>query len=125
MYDKSIDDPAVLDFLSTSYGEQIQRAHDWVTSGRAIVVRYEDLHKDAIETLTRVTDQIEPVDPERVKQAVEACNAENMRNMSQRMSKHVRSAKVGDSRGKLDESHLKIFREQYGDLVSTLGYEVR
>jgi hypothetical protein len=48
-----------------------------------------------------------------------------MRNMSQRMSKHVRSAKVGDSRGKLDESHLKIFREQYGDLVSTLGYEVR
>ena len=96
-----------------------------LTSGRAIVVRYEDLHKDAIETLTRVTDQIEPVDPERVQQAVEACNAENMRNMSQRMSKHVRSAKVGDSRGKLDESHLKIFREQYGDLVSTLGYEVR
>ncbi|MCC7022798.1 MAG: sulfotransferase domain-containing protein [Thermomicrobiales bacterium] len=125
MYDKPIDDPAVLDFLATSYGEQIQRAHDWVTSGRAIVVRYEDLHKDAVETLTRVTDQIEPVDPERVKQAVEACNAENMRNMSQRMSKHVRAAKVGDSRGKLDDAHLKIFREQYGDLVTAIGYEVR
>jgi len=48
-----------------------------------------------------------------------------MRNMSQRMAKHVRSAKVGDSRGKLGDEHLKIFREQYGDLITALNYEVR
>jgi hypothetical protein len=45
--------------------------------------------------------------------------------MSKRMAFHVRAATVGDSRGKLSEPHLKIFRERYGKLVSGLGYEVR
>jgi len=125
MYDKPLDDPAVLEFLAGPYGENIKRAHEWVNSGRAIVVRYEDLHKDAVATLTRVTDQIEPVDAARVAHAVEACSVENMRNMSKRMSKHVRAATVGDSKGKLEEAHLQIFREQYSDLLTSLGYEVR
>jgi hypothetical protein len=45
--------------------------------------------------------------------------------MSKRMSKHVRAAKVGDSREKLGEPHLAIFREKYGDLLTSLGYDVR
>jgi hypothetical protein len=45
--------------------------------------------------------------------------------MSKRMSQHVRTAKVGDSRDKLGELHLKIFREKYGDLLTSLGYDVR
>lgn len=125
MYGKSIDDPAVLEFLSSAYGEHIRRADDWVRSGRAIVVRYEDLHRDTVDALTRVTDQIEPVDPARIQQAVEACTADNMRNMSRRMSTHVRAATVGDSRGKLGDAHLQIFRNQYADLLTSLGYEVR
>ena len=125
LFDKAIDDPAILEFLAGPYGEQIKRARDWVTSGRAIVVRYEDLHRDAVEALMRVTDQIEPVDRARIEQAVEACSAENMRNMSKRMSKHVRAAKVGDSRGKLNEEHLRIFREKYSEYLTAMGYEVR
>ncbi len=125
MYGKPIDDESVLDFLSTDYGEHIRRADDWIHSGRAIVVRYEDLHRDTIDALTHVTDQIEPVDPERIKLAVEACTADNMRNMSKRMSTHVRAATVGDSRGKLSEAHLKIFRDKYADLLGSLGYDVR
>jgi hypothetical protein len=41
------------------------------------------------------------------------------------MSQHVRTAKVGDSRDKLGEPHLRIFREKYSDLLTSLGYEVR
>jgi hypothetical protein len=41
------------------------------------------------------------------------------------MSQHVRTAKVGDSRGKLGEVHLQIFRDRHADLLSSLGYEVR
>src|SRR4028119_2448356 len=103
LYDKSLDDPAILDFLAGPYGEHIKRARDWVHSNRAIVVRYEDLHSDAAAALKTVTDRIEPVSDDQIALAVEACNAENMRNMSQRMAKHVRSAKVGDSRGKLGD----------------------
>jgi hypothetical protein len=125
LYNKPLDDPAILEFLAGPFGEHLRRADEWVHSGRAIVVRYEDLHRDAAGTLTKVTDQIEPVDLARIMQAVEACSAENMRNMSKRMSKHVRAATVGDSRGTLGDAHLKIFRDQYSDLLTSLGYEVR
>jgi hypothetical protein len=125
MVGKPIDDPLILEYLADGYGQQIQRAHEWVHSGRAIVVRYEDLHRDPVEALTRVTNQIEPVDVARIEKAVEACSVDNMRKMSKRMSQHVRAAKVGDSRDKLSEPHLKIFREKYSDLLMSLGYEVR
>jgi hypothetical protein len=125
MIGKPIDDPLILDYLADGFGQLIQRADEWVHSGRAVVVRYEDLHNDPVEALTRVTNQIEPVDTARIEQAIEACSADNMRKMSKRMSQHVRAAKVGDSRDKLSEPHLKIFREKYGDLLSSLGYEVR
>lgn len=125
MYGKELGDPDILRFLSDGYGEHIRRADEWIHSGRAIVVRYEDLHRDTVEALQKVTDQIEPVDRARLEQAVEACSVENMRNMTRSLSRHVRAAKVGDSRGKLEEPHLKIFREQYGDLVTSLGYDVR
>jgi hypothetical protein len=125
MVGKAIDDPLILEYLADGYGQQIQRAHEWVHSGRAIVVRYEDLHRDPVDALTRVTNQIEPVDRARIEQAIEACSVENMRKMSKRMSQHVRAAKVGESREKLGEAHLKIFREKYGELLTSLGYEVR
>jgi hypothetical protein len=125
MVGKAIDDPLILDYLADGYGQQIQRAHEWVHSGRAIVVRYEDLHRDPVGALTRVTNQIEPVDPERIAQAIDACSVDNMRKMSKRMSQHVRAAKVGDSRDTLGEAHLKIFRDKYGELLTALGYEVR
>ena len=125
MIGKPIDDPLILDYLADGFGQLIQRADEWVHSGRAVVVRYEDLHNEPVEALTRVTNQIEPVDTARIEQAIEACSADNMRKMSKRMSQHVRAAKVGDSRDKLSEPHLKIFREKYGDLLSSLGYEVR
>jgi hypothetical protein len=125
MVGKAIDDPLILEFLADGYGQQILRAHEWVNSGRAIVVRYEDLHRNPVEALTRVTNQIEPVDTARIERAVEACSVDNMRKMSKRMSQHVRAAKVGDSRDTLGEPHLKIFREKYSDLLTSLGYEVR
>jgi hypothetical protein len=125
MVGKAIDDPLILEYLADGYGQQIQRAHEWVHSGRAIVVRYEDLHRDPLSALTQVTNQIEPVDAARIEQAIEACSVDNMRKMSKRMSQHVRAAKVGDSRDTLEEAHLKIFRDKYGELLTSLGYEVR
>ena len=125
MVGKAIDDPVILEFLADGYGEQIKRANEWIHSGRAIVVRYEDLHRDTAGALTHITNQIEPVDAARIAAAVEACSVENMRKMSKRMSQHVRKATVGDSKEKLSEPHLRIFREKYGDVLTSLGYDVR
>ncbi len=125
MVGKSIDDPAILSYLAGAYGDQILCADEWVRCGRANVVRYEALHRDAAAELTCVTNAIKPVDRARIDAAIAAFSVENMRKMSKRMSCHVRAATVGDSDDTLSEPHLKILRERYGTLLKSLGYEVR
>jgi hypothetical protein len=107
------------------FRNNMRRAKEWMESGRTLVVRYERLHSDPIAELRSVTDKIQPVPDERIAAALEACSAENMRKLGGGKSKHVRTAKVGDSREKLNEEHLAVFRERYGDMIRALGYEVR
>jgi hypothetical protein len=127
MVGKPLDDPEVLAFLADpqGFGSHIASANAWLHSGRAIVVRYEDLHQQPVAALTRATEQIAPVERGRIEAAIEACRAENMRQLSAMMTWNVRAAKVGDSRERLGETHLAIFRERYADLIHSLGYEVR
>jgi Sulfotransferase domain len=127
MLGKPLDDPEVLDFLADAkgFGTHLTAANAWLHSGRAIAVRYEELHHCPIEALTRVTEQIAPVEPGRIAAAIEACRAEKMRQKSAMMTWNVRAATVGDSREHLTEAHLAIFRERYADQIRSLGYEVR
>ena len=126
LMDKPLDHPDVFDFLAAGgYENQLSKATEWLHSQRAVPLRYEDLHRDPVATLTRATDQIAPADPDRIARAIEACNAEAMRKRSEGMARHVRSVTVGDSANHLDERHFAIFRERYGDYVRRLGYPVR
>jgi hypothetical protein len=125
MYGKPLDHEDVLEFLAEDFGQHIVRANGWLHSGRAIPVRYEELHDDPIDALQRVTDQIEPVSRERIEEALAACRAERVRQQDEKMAWHVRAAKVGDSRDKLGQPHLDVFRERHGELIRSLGYEVR
>jgi len=128
MVGKHLDDPEVLAYLADStkgFGHHIASTHAWLHSGRAIVVRYEELHHQPVAALTRVTEQIVPVERGRIEAAIEACHAENMRQKSAVMAWKVRAARVGDSRQHLTEAHLAIFRDRYADLIHALGYEVR
>jgi Sulfotransferase domain len=123
---KTLDHPDVITFLKRGgYRKNLFRAADWLHSGRAVVLRYEELLRDPFGSLTKATDQIAPVAPERIRRAVETCSAENMRQRGAGMAKHVRTATVGDSKNYLGEEHLAIFRELYADLIWRLGYEVR
>ena len=125
MIGKPLDDPAVLSFLAEAYGEQIDHARDWVRSGRAVVVRYEGLAADAVGEVSGATDQLRPMPAAAIAAAVETCRADNMRQVSPKMAMHVRSGVVGDSRDRLSEPHLAIFRDQYAAAIRALGYEVR
>lgn len=123
---KSLSDPEVMEFLRKGgFRNNMRRAKEWLESGRTLVVRYERLHSDPIEELRSVTDKIQPVSDERIAAAVAACSADNMRKLGGGKSKHVRAAKVGDSREKLTAEHLAVFRDQYADMIRALGYEVR
>jgi hypothetical protein len=126
MAGKALDDPEVVAYLRNGgFRNNMRRAKEWLESGRTAVVRYERLHTAPVEELRTVTDRIQPVPDERIAAAVEACSAENMRNMGGERSKHVRAAKVGDSRERLNDEHLAVFREKYADVIRSLGYEVR
>jgi hypothetical protein len=119
MAGKSLSDPEVVEYLRNGgFRNNMRRAKEWLESGRTLIVRYERLHSDPIAELRTVTDKIEPA-PE------ETCSAENMRQMGGPKSQHVRAAKVGDSREKLTEEHLAVFRDKYADMIRALGYEVR
>jgi hypothetical protein len=83
------------------------------------------LHHQPVAALTRVTEKMAPVEVGQIEVAIEACRAENMRQKSAVMAWNVRAAKVGDSRQRLTEAHLAIFRERYADQIRSLGYEVR
>jgi len=126
MAGKSLNDPEVVEYLRNGgFRNNIRRAKEWMESGRTLVVRYERLHSDPIDELRSVTDKIQPVPEERIAAALDSCSADNMRKMGGEKSKHVRTAKVGDSREKLNDEHLAVFREKYGDMIRALGYEVR
>jgi hypothetical protein len=126
MLGKPLDDPDVLAYLRNGgFRNNMRRAQEWLESGRTLVVRYERLHSDPIAELRAVTDRIAPVPDEKIAAAVDACSADTMREMGGGRSKHVRAAKVGDSRDKLNAEHLAIFREKYADVIRALGYEVR
>ena len=127
LFGKPLDHPDVLAYLADEFGANLMRANGWLHSGRAVVVRYENLHRDPVGELTQATNQIAPVSRERIEAAIAACHADNMRQMAAlpKLAWHVRSAKVGESHERLSEPHLVVFRERHADLIRSLGYEVR
>ncbi len=125
MAGKAIDDPVVLTYLADSFGAQLQMGIDWLDSGASVVVRYERLVDRPEEELTRATDQIEPVAPDRVRSAIEACQAENLLRTRKGLKRRIRAATSGDWRNHLSPAHLEIFRERHADRIRALGYDVR
>ena len=123
---KPLDDPEVLAFLRKGgFRNNMVRAREWLESGRTQIVRYEELHADPVAALRRVTEALGPVPAGRIAAAVDACSAETMRKAGGARGGHVRTAKVGQAKEKLNEEHLAIFRDKHAELIRSLGYEVR
>ncbi|MCC6312618.1 MAG: sulfotransferase domain-containing protein [Thermomicrobiales bacterium] len=124
MTGKPIDDPAVLEYLADGFGAQLQKGIDWLQSGASVVVRYEALHADPVAELTRAANEIEPVAPERITAAIEACQADTLLQRRKGLRRRIRSATVGDWRNHLGPQHLALFRVHHADRIHALGYEV-
>ena len=124
MVGKPIGHPEVLAFLAEGFARDLDKGLAWLESGHSVVVRYEGLHADPVTELTCATDQIEPISPERVARAIEACEADALLKSRRGLAKRIRSATVGDWRNHLSPAHLAVFRDRHADLVRALGYEV-
>ncbi len=123
---KPLDDPAVIAFLRNGgYRNNLEKARDWAASGRAVVLRYENLSRDPLAELRCATEKIAPITVDRLESAIDYCRADRMRQRTKGGSKHVRTATVGDSVRQLAPAHLEAFRDAYADIVEELGYPVR
>ena len=123
---KPLDDPAVIEFLRQGgYRNNLEKARAWTMSGRTVVLRYENLSREPLAELRRATEEIAPINVDRLERAIDYCTADRMRQRTKGGSKHVRTATVGDSVRQLTPDHLVAFREAYADIVEELGYPVR
>jgi hypothetical protein len=123
---KSLDDPAVIEFLRQGgYRNNLEKARDWANSGRAVVLRYENLSQNPMAELQRATGMIAPISIENLETAIDYCRADRMRQRTKGGSKHVRAATVGDSERQLTAAHFQAFREAYAEIIRELGYPVR
>jgi hypothetical protein len=126
LIEKPLDHPDVLQYLHEGGARQhMTLPLGWMKSGRAAVIRYEDLHRDPIAALARLVQNLGPVPEQTLERTVEACSVENMKKMEVVRPNHIRAAKVGESRDLLDEVHLAVFRKRYAHLIRDLGYTVR
>ncbi|MFM9105267.1 MAG: hypothetical protein ACKOWF_01045 [Chloroflexota bacterium] len=125
MFGKPIDHPDVLAFLNDGFGTNLKRANQWLHSGHAAVIRYEDLHANPREALIGLTNQIEPVAPLLISEALAGCTIPNMLASRPGMAHTLGTGQVGSSRADLLPVHLEIMRDRWGDQIESLGYRVR
>ncbi|MGI9254077.1 MAG: sulfotransferase domain-containing protein [Thermomicrobiales bacterium] len=125
MFGKPIDHPDVLDFLNDGFGTNLKRANQWLHSGHAAIIRYEDLHADPASALISLTTQIEPVSEARIHEALSGCTIGNMLASRPGMAHTLGTGQVGSSKADLLPCHLEIMRDRWGDQIESLGYRVR
>ena len=117
------------------YGSWQDHVSSWVNSplargGNLLVLRFEDLRRDTVETLSEICDFM-AVEIERdvIKRAIDNNSLEKMREKEKRNpqrasreGRFVRSGLVEGWRGKLSEEQIQMIERYAGEALSRLGY---
>jgi Sulfotransferase domain len=99
----------------------------WMRTGRASVVRYEDLRVDPLKTLSALAESIAPASRDRIVQAIDACDIKVLRDNYAIDSRFFRRALIGEWRSVLPTDVLHRFarEEPFRSQLSFLGYDVK
>src|SRR6476646_6052142 len=84
----------------------------WMRTGRASVVRYEDLRVDPLKTLSALAESIAPASRDRIVQAIDACDIKVLRDNYAIDSRFFRRALIGEWRSALPTHVLHRFAEE-------------
>lgn len=98
---------------------------NWMKSDVSFTVRYEELWRDPVTVLTELTNQIQPVDPDRIESAIDLCDINMLRKLyDDPEGKFFRKGGPGDWHRELPNNIINIFRSQepYPTLFRELGY---
>jgi len=108
-----------------SFRDDLECSLGWVRTGKAHVVRYEDLWRDVHGELTRLTSLISPVPASKIDLAIERSDFSLMRRLAGGHGGFFRSGKVGSWVEALPQEVLDEFeKEPYRSLVAELGYSM-
>ena len=128
--------------ISIDWGTWAENVASWMyTRGKRkefLLLRYEDMMKDTMHELTRIANFL-GIAPEtqRLQQAIERSSADRMRELEKLEADQwvatknrrkdipfVRVAKAGGWRTSLPEACVRQIEAAWGDLMTTLGYEL-
>jgi hypothetical protein len=106
------------------YGLNVSIA--WMRSGLSLMVRYEDLWRDPVHTLANLTEQILPVNQERIARAVAQCQIGKLRKLHDPKGRFFRKGTIGNWVQELPEEIKELFRtlEPYPSQFAALGYSM-
>jgi len=128
--------------ISIGWGTWGENVASWMyTRGKRkefLLLRYEDMMKDTMHELTRIADFLGVApEPQRLQQARERSSADRMRELEKLEADQwvstknrrkdipfVRVAKAGGWRTSLPETCVRQIEAAWGDLMTTLGYEL-
>jgi hypothetical protein len=96
----------------------------WIRSGLSYTVRYEDLWRDPVSAMTKLTLQIASVDQERIKRAVVQSQIGMLRKLHDPKGQFFRKGAVGSWVQELPEEVKELFShyEPYPSQLVALGY---
>jgi hypothetical protein len=114
-----------IEYIKKHFPNELHNMIRWMQSGRSIIVRYEDLWRDPVATLSQVTEEIQPVSGDRLEAAIDLCDIRMLRKLrDDPEGRFFRKGGPGSWRNELPESILDIFRsyEPYPEYFRALGY---
>jgi hypothetical protein len=112
------------EYVRQEFFYAVNQSLAWQRSGLSIVVRYEDMWRDPVTALTKLTSQILPVGQDRILRAIEQCQIDKLRQLHDPEGKFYRRGTIGKWRTELPEEIIELFRsyEPYPRQLAALGY---
>jgi hypothetical protein len=110
-------------FIRNTFFESLDISLGWMRSGKTQVIRYEDLWRDPVPALGRLTSSLRKTSADRIEFAVEASGFDLMRALDAD-PEFFRKGEVGNWKRALPQDVIDIFRhsEPYPDQFAALGY---
>lgn len=118
--------PNVLAFVRRYFPGYLSLSAEWMWVSSTIVVRYEDLWRDPVGIVQRVTQRIRAVAPDRIQRSVERCDLSLMRSLGSKTAAFFRKGGSGHWKDELPPEAIEVFRHEppFPRLFDALGYSL-
>jgi hypothetical protein len=126
MIGETLDSPKTLEYLRSGFrAEYFDLSTQWIHSGRALVVRYENLHLDPEGVLLKLSAPLGELPVDQIRKAIDLCRFESLKSVATGpMRSHYRQGRMGSWKSELPSEHRELMKKLYSDEIAFLGYSL-